>query len=89
MTIKASTLAWLLLLALTAFSVGIADIADTRLAGAAVLVPVLLATLLKGHIVIDAFMGLRRAPLLWRGVVIGWLLAVVGLVAFAFRISQI
>jgi len=86
MTIKASTLAWLLLLALTAFSAGIAD---TRLAGAAVLVPVLLATLLKGHIVIDAFMGLRRAPLLWRGVVIGWLLAVVGLVAFAFRISQI
>lgn len=83
---SASTLAWLILLALTGLSAGLAE---TRLSGAAVLVPVLLAILIKGRIVIDAFMGLRRAPLLWRAIVLGWLVAVVGLVAFAFRISQI
>ena len=76
--------AWLILLALTGLSTGLAE---THLAGAAVLVPVLLATLLKGRIVIDAFMGLRHAPVLWRVTVLGWLVAVLGLIAFAFRIS--
>lgn len=30
----------------------------------------------KGWLVIDQFMGLRHAPRLWRGVMLGWLLAV-------------
>ena len=76
---------WLILLALTGLSTGLAE---THLPGATVLVPVLVATLLKGRIVIDAFMGLRHAPVLWRVTVLGWLVAVVGLIAFAFRISQ-
>ena len=84
MTNTASTRAWLILLALTALSAGMAE---THLSGAAILVPVLLATLIKGHIVIDAFMGLRRAPLMWRLTVLGWLAVVVGSIAFAFRIS--
>jgi hypothetical protein len=86
MTNAASTRAWLILLALTTLSVGLAE---THLSGMAVLVPVLLATLIKGRIVIDAFMGLRSAPLMWRMIVLGWLITVVGLVGIAFRISQI
>jgi cytochrome c oxidase subunit IV len=85
MTNTASMRAWVILLALTGLSTGLAE---THLSGLAVLVPVLLATLLKGRIVIDAFMGLRHAPILWRVTVIGWLLVVVGLIAFAFHISQ-
>ena len=85
MTNTASMRAWLILLALTGLSTGLAE---THLAGTAVLIPVLLATLLKGRIVIDAFMELRHAPVLWRVTVLGWLVVVVGLIAFAFRISQ-
>ncbi|HYD59484.1 MAG TPA: cytochrome C oxidase subunit IV family protein [Noviherbaspirillum sp.] len=86
MTTNASTRAWLILLALTALSAGLAE---THLPGAAVLVPVLLATLIKGRIVIDAFMELRHAAAMWRWIVFGWLITVVGLIAFAFRISPI
>lgn len=85
MTNSASMRAWLILLALTGLSTGLAE---THLGSAALLVPVLLATLLKGRIVIDAFMGLRHAPLPWRVTVLGWLVAVVGLIAFAFHTSQ-
>ena len=85
MTNTASLRAWLILLALTGLSTGLAE---THLGGTVVLVPVLLATLLKGRIVIDAFMGLRHAPVLWRMTVLGWLVVVVGLIAFAFHISQ-
>jgi hypothetical protein len=57
MTRYASTIEWLLLLALTALTFGLAE---TGLPGETVLVPVLLATLLKGRTVIDRFMGLQK-----------------------------
>ena len=68
MTNNASTRAWLILLALTALSTGLAE---SRLTGAAVLIPALMATLLKGRIVIDAFMALRHAAPMWRWIVLG------------------
>lgn len=83
---KASAWAWLILLALTGFSTALAE---SSLSGSAILIPVLLATLIKGRIVIDSFMAMRQAPLLWRGVVLGWLIVVVGLITVAFRNSQI
>ncbi|OWW20466.1 cytochrome C oxidase subunit IV family protein [Noviherbaspirillum denitrificans] len=84
MTNTVSICAWIALLALTALSVGFGE---TRLSGVVVFVPVLAATFIKGGIVIDAFMGLRRAPLMWRAIVFAWLALVIGLIAFAFRIS--
>ncbi len=85
MTTKQSSLAWIMLLALTAWSF---SFAETRLHGSAILVPVLLATLLKGRIVIDRFMALQHVGAPWRWIVLGWLAAVLGLIAAAFSISQ-
>ncbi|HYD93884.1 MAG TPA: cytochrome C oxidase subunit IV family protein [Noviherbaspirillum sp.] len=82
MTIKRSTVEWLVLLLLTGLSF---RLADNAMAGEAVLLPVLAATLIKGRIVIDRFMGLQQAPSLWRWVVLGWLGIVVALIAYAFR----
>lgn len=81
---KASTRQWLILLALTLLSFGMAE---TTWSGNAILVPVLLATLVKGSVVIDRFMALRHAGALWRGAVFGWLIVVLGLISYAFHIS--
>lgn len=80
----ASTRYWLILLALTALSFGMTE---TSWSGNAILVPVLLATLIKGNVVIDRFMALRHAGAFWRWLVLGWLLVVLGLIAYAFHIS--
>ncbi|RZI43788.1 hypothetical protein EGT07_08465 [Herbaspirillum sp. HC18] len=85
MAIKSSTWQWLILLALTGFSF---HMADSGFAAGAVLVPVLLATLVKGRIVIDRFMGLQQAGAFWRWIVLGWLIVVLGMIAYAFRAAQ-
>ena len=38
----------------------------------------------KGRIVISEFMGLRRVRLRWRALMLGWMLLVLGLIAFAY-----
>lgn len=82
MTTKSATIEWLALLGLTAVTV---VLAETGLPGSTVLIPVLLATLIKGRIVIDRFMALQGVVLPWRWVVLGWLVLVLGLIAYAFR----
>ena len=82
---KAATFNWLILLALTALSFGVAE---AGVPGSAALIPVLLATLLKGRIVIDRFMALQGVGGAWRWVVLGWLLLVLGLIGFAFQHAQ-
>ena len=39
---------------------------------------------IKGRIVIREFMGLRRVKRKWRALMLGWLLLVLGLIAFAY-----
>lgn len=82
MSAKSATIEWMILLALTALTFGLAE---AGLSGGAVLAPVLVATLVKGGIVIDRFMALRRVVAPWRWVVLGWLFVVLGLIAYAFR----
>lgn len=84
MSNKASTWQWLTLLALTAVTFGLAE---AGMSGGAVLVPVLLATLFKGSIVIDRFMALRHVSALWRWAVLGWLIVVLGAIGYAFQAS--
>lgn len=84
MTTKSATIEWLLLLALTAFTVWLAE---AGFSGSAMLIPALLATLIKGRIIIDRFMSLQRVVAPWRWVVLGWLVIVLGLIAYAFRSS--
>lgn len=78
----ATTLQWLTLIALTALTFGVAE---TGLSGSTILIPVLLATLIKGRIVIDRFMALQGVHGAWRWIVLGWLLLVLGLIAYAFQ----
>jgi hypothetical protein len=49
---------------------------------------VLLATLVKGRVVIDHFMALQQVSGAWRWVVLGWLLLVVGLIGYAFHLPS-
>lgn len=42
---------------------------------------VLAAAMLKGRVVVLDFLGLRRAPALWRGLVVGWVM-LIGMVAW-------
>lgn len=41
---------------------------------------VLIVVAIKGQLVIDRFMGLRHAPILWRITLSGWLLTVLGVI---------
>ncbi len=81
----AATFQWLTLVALTALTFGLAE---TGVFGSAILIPMLLATLVKGRIVIDRFMALQGVSGAWRWVVLGWLLVVLGLIAVAFQHTQ-
>lgn len=82
MSTKSATIEWLVLLALTVLTFGLAE---AGLSGGTVLAPVLIATLVKGRIVIDRFMALQRVVAPWRWVVLGWLVLVLGLIAYAFH----
>lgn len=78
----AATFQWLALLTLTALTVGLAK---AGVSSSTTLILVLLATLIKGRIVIDRFMALQGVSGPWRWIVLGWLLLVLGLIAFAFQ----
>ena len=80
----AATFQWLVLVALTILTFGITE---TGLSESSVLILVLLATLIKGRIVIDRFMALQGVSGAWRWIVLGWLLLVLGLIAYAFQHS--
>lgn len=80
----ATTARWLFLLCLTGTSFALAA---HGLTGQALIWPVALLVLLKGGIVIDHFMGLRSVGGLWRAAVLGWLLLLVGLLAYSFTLN--
>ena len=83
---KHATFLWLLLLALTALTTQASALADTRLTAGAIVPLVLLATLVKGRVVIDHFMALQHVGGAWRWIVLGWLLLVLGLIGYAFHL---
>ncbi len=66
----ASTAAWLAILALSAAGTAI----GARAAPRWLLAAALAATLFKGHLVVDHFMGLRRVRARWRALLGAWLL---------------
>lgn len=80
-----ATFQWLILMALTAVAV---TLSQSGLSDNAILVPVLLATLIKGRIVIDRFMALQGVAAPWRWIVLGWLFVVLGLIGYAFHLTQ-
>jgi cytochrome c oxidase subunit 4 len=79
--IKAATYQWITLLLLSTITF---TLAETGYSGDKVILPVLLATFIKGSLVIDRFMALRHVAGPWRMIVLGWLLVVLGVVWFGF-----
>lgn len=68
------TVTWLLLIALTLISAGLGSLG---LPQELLVFFVLLTVLVKNHQIIDVFMELKSAPLLWRGMMQLFTLAIV------------
>jgi hypothetical protein len=45
---------------------------------------VLLIAAIKGWLIIEDFMALRRVKFLWRGLVLGWLIMTLAIILFAY-----
>lgn len=86
---RALTLAWLVLLAITATTYWLGGGRVQAATGSMVPVLVLCAlTFVKGLLVSLEFLELRHAPALWRWLVCGWLALVLLLIALAFWVSR-
>ncbi len=79
-----STLVWLLLLALTLTSLALGQ---SRLGGVSLMLAVLGISVLKGQLIVDHFMGLRRVRLLWRILMMVYLALVGGLIGVAYLLG--
>ncbi len=75
------TLIWLALMLLTGTTYAIGE---AGLGGFAVMLTVLGTAVVKVQLVTNYFMGLRRTRWLWRGIVLGWLVLVAGLITVAY-----
>jgi caa(3)-type oxidase subunit IV len=80
----AATRAWLVMVALTltTFSFGVLDYQ-----GMGLVMAVLLIALVKGQLVVDHFMQLRRGARMWRMLLTGYLLTIGALIAIAFAVA--
>lgn len=86
---RSLTLAWLVLLAITATTYWLGGGRMQAATGSMVPVLVLCAlTFVKGLLVSLEFLELRHAPALWRWLVCGWLAVVLLLIALAFWVSR-
>ena len=82
--LRPCTRVWVLLLALTTVSV----VLGNRAGGWAALAPLLLAlAVLKGQLVVDHFMELRRVRRRWRALLYTYLVLVAALIGVAFMID--
>lgn len=79
--IRPCTVVWLLMLLLTGSTY---VIGEAGVGGLAIMFAVLATAAIKVQMVANYFMGLRRTRWLWRGIVLGWLLLVTGLIMFAY-----
>lgn len=79
--IRPCTLIWLILMLLTGTTY---VIGEAGLGGYAIMFAILGTAVVKVQMVASYFMGLRRTRWLWRGIVLGWLLLVTGLIMIAY-----
>ena len=78
--------AWLLLLAITGVTFWLGE-SGSAVGSMAVALAVLGQAFAKGLVVALDFLELREAPPLWRWLVIGWLVLVLGLVLLAYTMG--
>ena len=79
--IRPCTYIWLALILLTGITYGIGE---AGLGGLGMMLTVLGIAVVKVQMVANYFMGLRRTRWLWRGIVLGWLVLVAGLITVAY-----
>lgn len=79
--IRPCTRIWLILMLLTGTTYALGE---AGLGGWAVMLIVLGTAVVKVQMVANYFMGLRRTRWLWRGIVLGWLVVVAGLITVAY-----
>lgn len=72
---------WIALLVATVLTWGIGRTGHT---GTAAVVAILLIAAVKGWMIIQDFMALRRVTLLWRMLVLGWLILVLAIILLAY-----
>ena len=89
MNIRQLDLTWVLLLLATLVTWRIGE-AEQGMAGGSVAAMAAVAGIafLKGRAVALDFMGLRRVKALWRVLLLGWLILVLGLVALAYWLGM-
>jgi cytochrome c oxidase subunit 4 len=83
--LRPCTLVWLLLLTLTFATYAASQLG---LQGQGLILGVLILAIIKGQLVTDHFMGLRRVSGFWRPLLSAYLLIVGGLIATAFLLPQ-
>ncbi|MCB1901586.1 MAG: cytochrome C oxidase subunit IV family protein [Rhodocyclaceae bacterium] len=76
------TLAVLLTATLATWGIG-----EAGAAGVAAMVAMLVLTFVKGRLIALDYMGLRPVRLFWRGMLVGWLVLVLSLIALAYWIG--
>jgi len=82
--IKPCTITWIILILLTALTY---TIGEMGLSGLSIVAFVLVTALLKGQMVVDYFMGLKRVRAAWRGLLFGYLLLVCSMIGLAYYLS--
>jgi len=77
-------LVWIVLMAATAVTWFVGEL---HAAGPKAVALILAVAGVKGWLVIYDFMALRRVKLIWRAVVLGWLLLVLAIIMLAYRMG--
>lgn len=80
------TIVWLVLLAATGLTVAIGEL--DRKGGLSMTLALLAIAFVKSELVASHFMGLRGTSLLWRGLMMGWLILVTTLLTIAFYMGS-
>lgn len=72
---------WLLLIALTGFS---ARFAEARTITIGIVVLTLIISVVKASVLVEYFMGLREAPLLWRGLLLAYVPVIAAIITLTY-----
>ncbi|MFP3874729.1 MAG: cytochrome C oxidase subunit IV family protein [Thiohalophilus sp.] len=83
--VRPCTRVWLVLVGLT---LAMLVVGEMGLSGGSVVTLLLIATFLKTQLVADRFMGLRQSRLLWRMIVMVYLVSVIGLIGLAWWLGN-
>jgi cytochrome c oxidase subunit 4 len=78
---------WLLLLLATGITYWLGESGQVGHGGIGPVLAIFGMALVKGWWIIEDFMELRHAPALWRRLLIGWLLFVIGMILLAYWLA--